>query len=681
MFFTRDKSPVSMQHSVSASRRYTRGCCLALFAILSLSLVIHPGDVASRSSRDVSPQDDQAPFAHEPVGFGTLRDVREEKFYRGGTLTVTSERNDHFPLTPVIYDPYPDYNDVQWRNEFAGRFHACEGPRGKTLSRTSAQDMVSVYPGHQKDFPLPLLGSYQAIGVDGNVCANRFSRLGVYGYESNTTHAASASRGNWNETNWGELQSQCFERNVGRYSPSETNSAPIRLTLPVHSRSAARNLPREQRTSSPHSLQYKPRSAIILRAWHDIEWTKNLKQNVRCLVMELSLHSGGEYEVFLLVHVKNESIPIYTDDAEVMKQIKAQFIPSEFRDMAVLFNEKTLESWYPKVEEHSMNFQYWQPVQIFSQMFQDFEYYWQLEMDSRFTGHSYHFLEKSAEFAKRQPRKYLWERNAYFYIPGTHGIWQNFVNMVGSSMQGRKSVWGPMGIPQITPIGPKPPVAFPEDDEYEWGVGEEADLITFIPIFDPTDTQWLFKNMLWGLPEDVPRRTSPVAMGRVSRKLLRQMHIIQIQRGMGLVSEMTPPSLALWHGLKAVHVPQPLYLDGKWTSKEIGRIMNPGEPDKVNGGPDSLWNWDHLWDHILYRLTYMFTTQTAEDFYRRWLGYPIDPNQYTDGTYHQDGTGRNWFETGDLREDLYGPLCFPSMLLHTVKNTEERKGTAMVVPV
>lgn len=68
--------------------------------------------------------------------------------------------------------------------------------------------------------------------------------------------------------------------------------------------------------------------------------------------MELSLHSGGEYEVFLLVHVKNESIPIYTDDAEVMRQIKAQFIPSEFRDMAVLFNEKTLESWYPKVEEH-----------------------------------------------------------------------------------------------------------------------------------------------------------------------------------------------------------------------------------------------------------------------------------------------------------------------------------------
>ncbi|KAJ5686040.1 hypothetical protein N7536_008659, partial [Penicillium majusculum] len=585
----------------------------------SRSIFIRPGDIVSRSSLEVRPQDDQAPFAHEPVGTGTLRDVREEKFYRGGTLTVAHESDDDNPPIPVIYDPYPKYNSPQWRKEFTGRFHACEGPRGKTLSRSSARDMVFVYPGNQKDFPAPMFGSYQATGLDGNVCSNRFSRLAAYGYGSNTTHPASGV--NWNETNWGSLQSQCFERNVGRYSPNGTNPRPISLTLPVHPRVTARTLPRDQPTSSPHISRYKPRSAVILRAWHDMEWSENLKQNVRSLVTELSLHSGGEYQVFLLIHIKDESIPIYTDDDEVMKEIKARFIPHEFQDMAVLFNEKTLESWYPRVEEHSANFQYWQPVQIFSQMFQDFEYYWQLEMDSRFTGHSYHFLENSAEFAKRQPRKYLWERNAYFYIPGGHGIWQDFIEMVGYSMKGRKSVWGSMSIHQITPIGPKPPVAFPEDDKYEWGVGEEADLITFLPIFDPTDTQWLFRNRLWGLPEDVPRRS------------------------------------------------------------EIGRIMNLGEPDKIDGGPDSLWNWDHLWDHVLYRLTYMFTTQTAEDFYRRWLGYPIDPNQYTDGTYHQDSTGRNWFETGDLREDLYGPLCFPSMLLHTIKNTEERKGSAMAVPV
>ncbi|CAI7618289.1 unnamed protein product [Penicillium glandicola] len=297
------------------------------------------------------PQDDQAPFAHEPIGLGTLRDVREDKFYRGGILTLARE-NDKSPMTPVIYDPYPEYNGGKWRKEFVGSFHACEGPRGKTLSRLSAQDMVSVYPGIPKDFPSPLLGSYLATGVDGYVCADRLSRLGAYGYGNNAGNTASASEVNWNETNWGTLQSQCFERNAGRYSPSETNSRPIRLTLPLHSRFASRTPPRGRPDSAPDSPQYKRRSAIVLRAWHDMEWTKNMKQSIRSLVMELALHSGAEYEVFILCDVKDESIPIYTDDAQVMKETKARFIPREFMDMAVLFNDKTLDSWYPKVEEH-----------------------------------------------------------------------------------------------------------------------------------------------------------------------------------------------------------------------------------------------------------------------------------------------------------------------------------------
>lgn len=210
MFFT-GKSPVSPQCSVNSFRGYTRGCYLALLALLSLfilasilhqrqdyllciplslqpniepsrSIVIRPGDIISKISLEVRPQDDQAPFAHEPVGTGTLRDVRyvvllvlfhisptyyhmsfinifltpyltiyrEEKFYRGGTLTVAHESDDDNPPIPAIYDPYPEYNSAQWRKEFTGRFHACEGPRGKALSRSSAQDMVSVYPGNQK---------------------------------------------------------------------------------------------------------------------------------------------------------------------------------------------------------------------------------------------------------------------------------------------------------------------------------------------------------------------------------------------------------------------------------------------------------------------------------------------------------------------------------------------------
>jgi Protein of unknown function (DUF3405). len=62
------------------------------------------------------------------------------------------------------------------------------------------------------------------------------------------------------------------------------------------------------------------------------------------------------------------------------------------------------------------------------------------------------------------------------------------------------------------------------------------------------------RGMTWNGPRNLNRmsgllswgcRYTLVAMGRVSRELLHQMHIIQIQQGIGLVSEMTPPSLAL----------------------------------------------------------------------------------------------------------------------------------------
>lgn len=68
---------------------------------------------------------------------------REENFYRGGILTLTHGDGDG----PFVYDPYPDYNGDEWRKVSLGSFQACTGPRGRLLSRSSADDMVSVYPG------------------------------------------------------------------------------------------------------------------------------------------------------------------------------------------------------------------------------------------------------------------------------------------------------------------------------------------------------------------------------------------------------------------------------------------------------------------------------------------------------------------------------------------------------
>jgi len=354
----------------------------------------------------------------------------------------------------------------------------------------------------------------------------------------------------------------------------------------------------------------------------------------------------------------------------------------------VLFNEQVLSNWYPEIEEHTAVYQHLQPIQIFAQLHPDFDFYWQFEMDARNTGHTYHFLEHAISFAKRQPRKYLWERNAYFYIPGAHGTWEDFTHMVDRTLKAREdsTVWGPMPAPgtDIKPVGPSPPLSNPRHENYQWGVGEEADLITFLPIFDARETNWTFPNMTWGVPSDLPRRASPITMWRMSRQLLGVMHDAA-NDGMAVVSEMSAPTFALLHGLKAVAVPHPIYLDGQWTAREVASILNRGsDPAKINGGADSVWNWDHKWDHVLFRMSFMFTTQTAEDLIRRWLGFEADPNQYTDGSLHRDPQGRFWYDEGRLEEDRFGRLCFPGMFVHTVKNTERVKGKDvghMAVPV
>lgn len=145
MRFT-DKSPVSLQNSVNSFRRYTRGCYLALLTLLSLfilasilhqrqnyllcislslqsnikpsrSIVIHPGDIISRSSLEVRPQDDQAPFAHEPVGTGTLRDVR---YVFQLVLFHISPTYYHMSFINIFLTSYPNSLSIGKRNSIVG---------------------------------------------------------------------------------------------------------------------------------------------------------------------------------------------------------------------------------------------------------------------------------------------------------------------------------------------------------------------------------------------------------------------------------------------------------------------------------------------------------------------------------------------------------------------------------
>ena len=93
---------------------------------------------------------------------------------------------------------------------------------------------------------------------------------------------------------------------------------------------------------------------------------------------------NADYSVFLLVDVKDEdgSRQIFHDSKSYDKALQ-EMVPAEFRDIAVLFDQELLESWYPRIPEHSAFFQVYQPMQLFSQLFKGFDHYWQLEMDMK----------------------------------------------------------------------------------------------------------------------------------------------------------------------------------------------------------------------------------------------------------------------------------------------------------
>ncbi|KAJ6155280.1 hypothetical protein N7470_005846, partial [Penicillium chermesinum] len=235
---------------------------------------LRPGETVG-TGREVRPADDKSPFAHEPKGLGTLRDVRfvatllikwimliivvvrcrEERFYLGGVLTLGGRAAKVF-----------HYNGPEWRNEFMGNFQSCQGPRGNILDRRSPKDMVSVYPGVPKEFPPSLVGSYAATDLDGYVCVDRHSRLGAYGY-GDQYHIASQSRiagtVQWDRVNWGDLQTQCVQKNKERFEVSQTNQAHVLHALPQKPPASASASQEKPPSSNPLGQQVKKRSAII----------------------------------------------------------------------------------------------------------------------------------------------------------------------------------------------------------------------------------------------------------------------------------------------------------------------------------------------------------------------------------------------------------------------------------
>jgi hypothetical protein len=330
----------------------------------------------------------------------------------------------------------------------------CIGPRGKLISE-SYDDQL--HPAQYEDFtyPPPLSGSYEALNLEQS-WLTAAERYGPYGLgEDKETYTR--SRVNWSTISWGHLQNSCSQSNHERLPNAYAfDNGHSRLTYRERSWKE-KWLPSVFTTPdiNPRLVTQKyNRSAIVVRVWSTYKYTPEDMWNLRSLVAETSLATGGEYAVFLLVDVKDKEAGIH-NDTKAYDRVLRESVPAEFQDIAVLFDDSLLESWYPDVVEHLPIMQIMQPLQIFAQFYPEFDHYWQVEVDSRFLGHTGNMLDKFSDFARNEPRKQARERASWAYMNDYHGSYDNFFDSIDDVLNGTSSVWGSIDIHDLNPIGPK----------------------------------------------------------------------------------------------------------------------------------------------------------------------------------------------------------------------------------
>ncbi|KAF2642303.1 hypothetical protein P280DRAFT_262861 [Massarina eburnea CBS 473.64] len=614
----------------------------------------------------------------------------------------------------IPFNPYPDYNSLTYVEKY-GPVEECYLDANDTVSVPS----LRAYQGVTDGTPDNIMGSYEMFGLRNDVCFERFGRLGPYGlgYSKKRGGSGAAMEGDregieavwqksgeidYRDIKWGEALDRCLTKNQKRFKPATSGRNNFFQTMAtkgpaaevlegdkVESRAPIDEPVREQPKASHNTLL--PRTAVLIRTWWDYVYDDEDIMYLRSLISELSLASGAEYQVHFLIHVKDDNKQIWADE-KVYQEVLEKSLPAEFAGMGTLWSERQMgliyggleESMYRNLPVHGAYRSAYMPVTYFAHQHPEYDFFWHWEMDVRYTGHYYHLFKQVGEWADKQPRKGLWERNARFYVPAVHGPWEDFTHMVRvqtehgtnskanswssnlpanphmpepETQKPEKPIWGPV-LPQDYPdiqideaVKPKTTML---EDKNVWGVGEAADLIVLNPLFDPEHTNWILAedvtgyNTTRGLP---PRRTAINTSGRLSRRLLETMHREQSHQRHTMFSEMWPGTVALHYGLKAVYAPHPVFIDRKWPVQYLAAIFNNGRNGASGGARLSVFSDER--QHNFLGTTWYYHAGHAPNLWKRWLGYKVD----------NDGG-----EQEELARE--GRMCLPAMLLHPVKQVD-----------
>jgi len=523
---------------------------------------------------------------------------------------------------------------------------ACLGPRGHLLGQSPDDDLVA----RELDgpYPLPWAGNYEEIGLDLTMM-NVDQRYGPYGFGEEKDDYK-RQKVDWDKVDWGQLQNDCFERNRHRFPVPAIPFDDSRTTKP---RLTFRHFAKIPEIRHWHEFEPSRRTAIVVRAWRGFKYLPEDMHYLRSLVVETALKSGGEYQVILLVDMKDYDgyeNNIFASEEAYKKGLEDAGVPPEFRSITLLWDTRLVESWYPLIEEHRTMWQVFQPMQLLALHYPEFDHFWQVELDMRFMGYAGKFLDRLSAAARREPRKQALERSSFWHMITETGDYGEFFNAVNESNQGGSHAWGPMRVREILPIGPEPPLPDPRNDTFEWGVGEDADaLMTSFCMDANTPNEWVFREWIYGLRTGVrtPRFYCPPAIQRGSRALLLAIHQAQLQYGIRVPSEATLPSFALWHGLKLSFPQHPVFHRDMGDDENRRGWWRGGPKASSTGlGPD---NSAHPKGD---GLTFWWESKWAKHVFNEWMGRKLDEKE-----------PRPW-----IINEWDGSLWLPNMILHPVKH-------------
>jgi hypothetical protein len=163
-----------------------------------------------------------------------LMDVGTHEGFAAAAIKPSEPTSPYIEGTLYTYNPYPEYNSVSWQAGNQGVYKVCMGPNGPIAD-------LLVYSGHPKAFSAPQMGSYIPLEIDGNLCLERETRLGPYGYQADPTQTPAeiethgpvkdelfkaAEARDSSALDWGKLQQICYKMNLNRYSKSQ-NPRPL----------------------------------------------------------------------------------------------------------------------------------------------------------------------------------------------------------------------------------------------------------------------------------------------------------------------------------------------------------------------------------------------------------------------------------------------------------------------